>query len=98
MTSLVSPVDIERIVGAPRHDTDHLGRAVSAEQTVYIMHSRECLASAVDLRDCEYSVALDGGIDTQLWIQDRPVRLAVHKGELMPDISAFLMSIGDGDA
>lgn len=91
MSDLVPASDIERIVGADRHPTDHLGRAVSAEQTVYVLHSQACLDSGVDLRDCAYSVALDRGIDTRVWVQDRPVRLAIFDGELMPDISAMLL-------
>lgn len=96
MTDLVNPSEIESIVGAPRHATDHLGRAVSAEQTVYILHSEECRASGVDLRECPYSVALDLGIESRLswssWrrVQDRPVRLHIHyDGWLVPDLMAL---------
>jgi hypothetical protein len=59
VSEVVPASKIERIVGAERHATDHIGRAVSAEQTVYILHSRECADSGIDLRDCPYSVALD---------------------------------------
>ena len=31
------------LVGHARHDTRHLGRAVTAEKTVYILHPWECL-------------------------------------------------------
>lgn len=95
MSDLVPASDIERIVGADRHPTDHLGRAVSAEQTVYVLHSQACLDSGVDLRDCAYSVALDRGIDTRVWVQDRPVRLAIFDGELMPDIHPEWMPCTD---
>jgi hypothetical protein len=54
MSALVPATDIERIVGVDRHATDHWGRAVSAEQTVYILHAAECLASGIDLRDCNF--------------------------------------------
>lgn len=79
MTELVDPSEIERIVGAKRHPTRHVGRAVSAEQTVYILHSRECRDSGVDLRECRFSLALDKGINKGLWgnHQDRPVFLDV---------------------
>ena len=72
MTKLVSPSDIERIVGVTRAAHEHWGRAVSAEQTVYILHSQTCLDSGVDLRDCPFSVALDLGIDVDDWVQDVP--------------------------
>lgn len=62
MTDLVPAADIERIVGAKRHPTKHIARAVNAETTVYILHSRECLGSGIDLRECEFSLALDNGI------------------------------------
>lgn len=42
MTDLVPADQIEQIVGARRHPLAHLGRAVSAEQTVYILHSQRC--------------------------------------------------------
>ena len=38
MSDLVNPADIERIVGVQRHPKRHYARAVSAEQTVYILH------------------------------------------------------------
>ena len=59
MSQLVPSTDIERIVGAERSQHDHIGRAVSEEQTVYILHSRDCLDSGIDLRECPFSVALD---------------------------------------
>lgn len=89
MTDIADPAKIEAIVGVPRHATEHYGRAVSAEETVYILHSQECKDSIADLRDCAYSVALDRGITHWLpwagWrlVQDTPVRLAIHRGFLM---------------
>lgn len=44
MTERVPADEIENIVGRKRSVKDHYARAVSAEQTVYILHSRECLA------------------------------------------------------
>lgn len=65
MTRLESADEIEGIVGAERHATEHLGRAVSVEQRLYILHSVECVESGIDLRDCEFSLALDDyGIET----------------------------------
>ncbi|MEO7018384.1 MAG: hypothetical protein ABI067_17890 [Leifsonia sp.] len=79
MSRLESPKAIEKIVGARRHATDHLGRAISAEERVYILHSTECAASGIDLRTCVFSEALDYGIDMDVWgdFQDVPVVLAI---------------------
>lgn len=64
MTNFVPADQIERIVGARRHATHHLGRAVSAEQAVYILHSVACKDSGLDLRECPFSLALDRSSDT----------------------------------
>lgn len=86
MSDLVPAEDIERIVGIARHPTGHFGRAVSAEQTVYILHSRECLDSGIDLRDCRFSEALDRGIWAQAWAdhEDMPVCLMILQDRLVP--------------
>lgn len=92
MTRLESADKIEGIVGAKRDATQHLGRAVSAEQRVYILHSEECRARGIDLRKCEYSIALDYGIDLDIWedFQDRVVTLAIDadEGDLLPLITS----------
>lgn len=89
MSDLVPADQIEAIVGTIRHPTRHYARAVSAEQTVYILHSHECLASGRDLRECEYSLALDEGIDEFHWAdyEDVAVIVTVRDGELVPDSS-----------
>jgi len=86
MTRLVSPSSIEEIVGVKRHRQAHFGRAVSAEQTFYILHSQRCLDSGIDLRECRFSVALDCGIELEVWgkLQDRPVFLSVRQDRLVP--------------
>ena len=87
MSNLVPPSEIEGIVGAHRHAVSHFGRAVSSEQTVYILHSRECVDSGVDLRDCPFSVALDKGIDlVGPWRghEDEAVVLTIVNGKLEP--------------
>jgi hypothetical protein len=86
MTDLVNPAKIEQIVGTNRHRKAHYGRAVSAEQTVYILHSQECVDSGIDLRKCRFSLALDLGIDEYEWSQmeDRPVPLTVSRKRLVP--------------
>ena len=84
MTDLVAADQIEPIVGARRHPTHHLGRAVSAEQVVYILHSQTCKDSGLDLRECGYSRALDRGIDPGDWTKDVTVGLVVEGGALVP--------------
>lgn len=84
MTTIVPADQIEKIVGARRHPTHHLGRAVSAEQRVYILHSGACKDSGLDLRKCSYSVALDLGIDADAWEQDAVVSLVIQGGLLVP--------------
>lgn len=89
MTDLVPASDIECIVGVSRHPTVHYGRAVSSEQRVYILHSVACRDSGIDLRDCEYSLALDEGIDLTVWAarEDVPVELVVSDGgRLVPAV------------
>ena len=90
MTDIVPAEDIERIVGIERHPYLHLGRAVSAEQTIYILHSRKCLDSSVGLRECAFSTALDNGIVVAEWrgLEDRPVVLNRVDGRLVPDHDA----------
>ena len=84
MTEIVSADRIEQIVGARRHPTHHLGRAVSAAQSVFILHSSACVDSGLDLRACSYSAALDLGIDTAEWVQDTTVSLVIQGGQLVP--------------
>lgn len=67
MTNLVPPSEIEEIVGAKRHAWKHLARVVSSEGTCYILHSQQCVDSGIDLRDCEYSKALDLGLHSNAW-------------------------------
>lgn len=92
MSRIESTETIEGIVGAKRHAVDHVGRAVTAESRVYILHSERCRAQYADLRECPYSRALDRGIDARKrWagFLDRPVRLwvsvATHK--LVPEVA-----------
>lgn len=84
MSQLVDSDRIEAIVGTTRHEVDHYARAVSAEQTVYILHSRACLDTGRDLRDCPYSLALDEGIDAERWVEDVPTVVEIRQGRLVP--------------
>lgn len=93
MSDLVSPAIIEGIVGVKRHATEHWGRAVSDSQTVYILHSLACKDSGIDLRRCDYSVALDDGIEPSRWVEDAPVRLRIEDGELLPDPRLFRLGL-----
>ena len=90
MSHLVDPTVIEGIVGAERQQSVHMGRAVSAEQNVYVLHSADCLATGADMRACEFSVALDLGIDRRAWAgsEDKPVQLAIHHDRLVPHAPA----------
>ena len=82
MTHPVSSDQIEAIVGVPRHPTDHVARAVSAEQKVYILHSMLCLSLYhPDLTKCPFSLALaDEGIDPDEWIEDVPTPVVLTPG------------------
>lgn len=82
MSKLVPNEDIERIVGAKRHKTDHIGCVTSPDREVFILHSQECLDSGRDLRTCRYSLALDRGIDLEEWVHDKPVKLQIIGGLL----------------
>lgn len=83
--SRLEPSDrIEDIVGMSRHPDQHIARAVSAEQRVYILHSHECVDSGRDLRLCPYSLALDRGIDPEWWTEDEPLFVHVVEGQLVP--------------
>ena len=84
MTDLVDPDEIERIVGARRHPIHHLARAVSSEQTVYILHSQRCKDSGIDLRACDFSLALDNGIREHEWVEDETTLVTTLHGTLLP--------------
>jgi hypothetical protein len=99
MSELVDPSEIETIVGATRHPTDHIGRADSSTQTVYILHSQECRDSGIDLRECPFSIALDRGIEEWFpwtgWrrLQDQPVRLELARDYLMPAFDEYRAAV-----
>jgi len=87
MVDLVDPDKIEGIVGIERDPKLHYGRAVSAEETFYILHSHSCRESGRSLLACQFSLALgDHGINKGIWgdLQDRPVPLEVSGGRLVP--------------
>lgn len=81
MSDLVPKSQIEATVGVKRSPDRHIGRAVSAEDRFYILHSENCLTKHPDLRDCPYSKALDRGV---VWAPlDTPVLLAITNGQLV---------------
>lgn len=80
MANRVDPNTIESIVGARRMPCAHLGRAVSSEQRVYILHSRQCLHST-NIQRCWYTLALDTGINADVWAgwEDQAVMLGISR-------------------
>lgn len=86
MSTLVDTDVIEQIVGRPRHQSIHYGKAVTGEKTIHVLHSQACLDYSKDLRQCRYSQALDNGIDQTAWArwQNKPVILCVINGKLLP--------------
>lgn len=92
MSAPVPADQIEQIVGVTRHATRHYARAVSAGQTVYILHSEQCRSKWADLRDCLFSQALDNGIEAGDWsgYEDQPVRVTISRHQrLIPASVAF---------
>lgn len=86
MTDLVPGTDIENHVGRERHPIAHYGRINTAEGRFYILHSRECLDSGGDLRQCVFSLALDKGTrGFEHWHENKPIQLAINSsGRLIP--------------
>jgi hypothetical protein len=83
MSEIVPASEIEAIVGIERHATRHYARAVSAEETVYILHSHRCKDGGRDLRECFFSLALDNGIDVDDWAGaiDQAVRVTITRSQ-----------------
>ncbi|AKJ72641.1 hypothetical protein PP301_gp081 [Gordonia phage GMA2] len=76
MTEKVPADQIENIVGAKRHQTQHIGRLIGPEGdgNLYILHSQECRDEFEDLRDCPFSLVLDWyGVFTSAWDGKRDV-------------------------
>lgn len=98
MTDRVPADQIERIVGARRRTHAHLARAVSLEKTVYILHPEECLKQHTDLRLCAFSLALDRGIEMDVWAtaQDKPVEVDIWHRRLIPVRPALAGVEGEG--
>ena len=85
MSAHVPASEIETIVGATRHQTQHVIRGNYIDGTAYLLHSHECLARYRDLRDCPWSLALDRG---EAWLpDDRPYYVRLRDGRLAVDLS-----------
>lgn len=98
MSKLVNPDEIERIVGTGRHQTRHYARADSTTQTVYILHSQKCKDTGKDLRSCLFSLALDNGIDIDVWEgwQNQPVRVTINSAhQLIPVVPGMRLAATD---
>jgi hypothetical protein len=87
MTDIVPASEIEKIVGMQRCEKAHVGRKVSRERKFYILHSKQCLDREKDLRNCDFSKALDAGLPLEYWLlfADVPIILAISKdGTIVP--------------
>lgn len=93
MSNLVPEDEIEVIVGHARDEFEHWGRMVPDGETeggtFYILHSRRCKESGIDLRLCEFSLALDQGFDPADFADHghNPVRLQLWHGMLQPAVN-----------
>ena len=88
MSEVQDAAVVQAAVGAERREGEHLGRVVSAEERVYVLHSERCIESGIDVRKCAFSAALDRGLDEHVWRNhtDTPVVLAIGGalGDLVP--------------
>lgn len=86
MSERVPAAEIEKIVGVTRHPIQHWGRMVRGR--MFILHSTACKGEFDDLRDCPFSLALDGGIhlaDFYGHLEGHPVMLGIDpSGWLVP--------------
>lgn len=82
---LVDRTTCEQTVGQQRWHFEHIG--MYDGRTITILHSRRCLDSGVDLRDCVFSLALANGTTSNgCWIKDYPHILEVKGGCLHPGL------------
>ena len=82
----VVPADtIETIVGTRRKAQQHIARASSEDQQVYILHSALCVKRR-EITECAYTQALEKGINEDVWEdhQDQPVEAVIVNGRLVP--------------
>jgi hypothetical protein len=69
--------EIETLVGIDRHPVRHYGRADSRAGKFFILHSDECRRAPESITQCEYSLALERGLNEADWYfyEDCPVVL-----------------------
>lgn len=87
MVDRVAASEIETLVGIERHRARHFGRADSVRGKFFILHSDACRRAALPLADCDFSLALERGINEADWYghEDRPVALWFDEdGRLIP--------------
>lgn len=82
MVERVNSDEIEGIVGTYRRIYAHIGYADSETQTFYIMHSKICLETCPDLRECDYSLALDNG-RINVTAEDEPKYIMLEEGGIV---------------
>ncbi len=81
MTDRVPADRIEALVGAQRHQREHIIRGDYNTGRAYILHPTECLDRYSDLRDCPWSLALDRA---DVWLSsDEPSFVRVLDGRLV---------------
>ena len=89
MSERVPASQIEGLVGAHRHPTEHIvrGDSPSGSGVAYIMHPAVCLARYDDVRECPWSLALTRG---EVWLpDDLPHRVRLRNGELITDMTPW---------
>lgn len=86
MSKLVPTEEVESVVGATRHQTLHIGRAVTETETLYLLHPHSCKDTGIDLRECEYSLAMDIGINPERWTNffDQAVFVEIENEMVVP--------------
>ena len=82
MTDIVPSEDIESIVGTYRRRYSHIGYADYHTGTFYILHSEICKETCPDLRDCDYSIALDNN-GVEVTALDQPKYIMLSEGALI---------------
>ncbi len=86
MSEVQEPAVVRAVVGADRREGEHVGRVVSEEERVYVLHSERCIASGIDLRVCAFSAALDRGIDAAVWREHMDVPVVLGIGDALGDL------------
>ena len=86
MSERVPSNQIEGIVGAKRHQSEHIIRGDDETGLTYILHPHDCLAQwGGDLSLCSLSIALD---TFGVWLPDnRPHRVRLRRGRLIADMN-----------